>query len=196
MIERIVLDRAPDPAGIAARLALGGPSPVLATEGDGPNVLFVTASADRARAALARGSRAWTVGPTGELQSWDDLPLALALGGGTLADVRRRVDERLGAQGLHAGRLAWTPDGSVAGEAAGKAVYVTAGPDGEDPQVFVGAEAEAMARERGLFLRTLGANDQVAPPGESLASGGTHTLEAPESRRPRLERHRFSVTGE
>ena len=188
MIRRVVLDGAP--GGLAARL---GPS-VVEGAGDGPGTLYVTESADRARAEIGRGSAAWVIGPAGELDAWDDLPLALALGRGGIGEVREIVGERLRAQGLALASLAWTPDGSAAGEAGGRPVLVVGGPDGENPQVLVGAEAEAMARGRAAYLDALRAQGAVAE--GALASGRTHTLRTTEGDRPRLERRRFSATGE
>lgn len=198
MIDRVVLDGAPDASRIAARLrALGHPA-AIEQEGDGPDVLWVTASPVAARAAIVRGSRAWVVGNTGDLVRWEDLPLALALADCTLADVRRIVGAELRSKGLTLQSLSWTPDGAAVGRAEGDggsvAVFVTSGPDGADPQIHVGDDAEAVARDREVFVKTLEANGEIAT-GTDPGSQKTHSLDAGESRRPRLERQRFSLSG-
>jgi hypothetical protein len=159
-----------------------------------PGDLLVTESQERAMAAAQRGATVWRVEPaSGELDGWGDLPLALAFLGGTLDDVKKALSERPELEERPIGAAAWTPQGDVVGSTDnGKAIFATAGPDGETPEVFVGDEAKSREAEARSFAQTLIANDQVSTSG-ALGPGQTHTLTNSQGRRPEFRRRRFST---
>ena len=196
---RVVLD-----ASSADRAVLGGVAQHLSRLSNEPEVvvgveaaagdLLVTDLSDHAAAAVARGARAWQVSAgTGELERWEDLPLAMAFAGGTLSDVEQSLAGRAELGGESIATLSWTPQGDVSGTTnRGTPVFATAGPDGETPQVFIGATARSREAAAASFAQTLTANAQVARSGE-LTSGQTHSLTDHGSRRPVLKRQRFTL---
>ena len=127
--------------------------------------------------AAEKGARVWRVQDGfGELNKWDDLPLALAFANGTLAELRKVLTEGPELEDHTLDGLSWTPQGDAIGSTDdGRSIFATAGPDGGMPQVFVGQEAESRQREAQLFAQTLMANDQLSRTGR-LAPGQTHTL--------------------
>ena len=158
-----------------------------------PGDLFITKSNDHAMVAAQNGATVWTVEPgSGELDRWEDLPLALGFLAGTLAEVRNLLSKRPELKGRPIGSLAWTPQGDVVGSTdEGMPIFATAGPDGETPQVFVKEEAKSREAEARSFAQTLIANDQVSLSG-TLGPGQTHTLTNEQDRRPVFRRRRFS----
>src|SRR4030095_13681539 len=93
-----------------------------------PGDLFITKSNDHAMAAAQNGATVWRVEPgSGELDRWEDLPLALAFLAGTLAEVRNVLSDRPELKDRHIGSLAWTPQGDVLGSTDdGMPVFATA----------------------------------------------------------------------
>ncbi len=158
----------------------------------GPGDLLVTNDDDRAVAAVQSGATAWRVRPgTGELDSWDDLPLAIAFANGTLDDFREALNQRPELKGETIRSISWTPNGDVTGlTSPGTPLFATAGPRGETPQIFLGTDAEEREKAARTFMQTLIDNQQVSTAG-NLTSGQTHTLTDGEGRRPVLKRERF-----
>ena len=78
--------------------------------------------------AAQNGATVWTVEPgSGELDRWEDLPLALAFLAGTLAEVRKLLSKRPELKGRPIGSLAWTPQGDVVGSTDdGMPIFATA----------------------------------------------------------------------
>src|SRR5262249_9809991 len=103
----------------------------------GSGDLFITENQDHAMAARQNGATVWTVQPgLGELDRWDDLPLALTFANGTLDELRKELTERPELQNHAISSLSWTPGGDATGSTDdGKPMFATAGPDGETPQV-------------------------------------------------------------
>ena len=124
--------------------------------------------------------------------------MAVAFANGALSDVQSILEEILASKGLTLKSLAWTSDGHAVGEANanGQAmpVFATAGPDGENPQVFTGSEAQDRQAAAALFTSSLVASEAIATD-EGLLPGQTHVLSAEGDRRPRLERQRLYFGG-
>src|SRR5215831_1147607 len=147
--------------------------------------LFITGDQDHAMSAEQKGATVWRVQPGfGELNQWEDLPLSIAFLNGTLNELRQVLIARPELQGHQISSLSWTPQGDASGSTDdGNPIFVTAGPDGETPQIFLGTEAEARQVEAQRFAQTLMANEQVSKTG-NLGPGQTHTLTDGQGRRP------------
>lgn len=154
--------------------------------------LLVTEDSDHTATAV-QGARVWRVqAGVGELETWDDLPLAWAFAHGTLEELTPVLAERpeLGGESIRS--LAWTPKGDVTGTTnQGTPIFATAGPDGENPQVFVGPEALEREKEAHLYVRSLIDNGRVSQ-GEPPGPGQTHVQTKSKAGRPILRRDRFA----
>jgi hypothetical protein len=199
MVRRIVLDLSAKQRealnNTLQRLSRSPEKPEIVAAEDvevGDGDLFITEDQDHAMAAAQKGATVWRVQPGfGELNQWEDLPLSMAFLNGTLDELRQVLTERPELQGHKISSLSWTSQGYASGSTDdGNPIFVTAGPDGETPQIFLGPEAEARQAEAQRFAQTLMANEQVSKTG-NLGPGQTHTLTDGQGRRPILKRGRF-----
>jgi hypothetical protein len=154
--------------------------------------IFITENPDRAAATAKLTSSVRIIlvkSQTGELEKWDDLALALAFLNGSIDELRRALTGRPEFRDKKFVELSWTSYGDATG-LVDNAVpfFISAGADGENPEIFFGPAADERKAESRLFTDTLIANNKISLDG-TLKSGQTYTLST-EGQRPVLRHKR------
>lgn len=179
----------PDPVVFRAALARLGLPATLST------AMFVTGDAGHAAAGRRLGMITWQLGA--DLADWSHLPLLVAWAIGETDPGRVRASYALRVRALfretlvsveRVDRAAHQAYATLAGEPPDAVVLEL------DPSGDVVALNHVLQTERDKqFDAALAATARVAGPGEELAAGQTHKVEAgPAGTRPR--RKRFSIT--